>query len=179
MLCMFILISCTSNKNKSSNELKSVDKETQEIKTISESFIVEFTGEYKNVIEGPESGCEDPYNCLVVVEFKGTGSIGDFSGTFNFCACGPEGEYGPTDSYMINTSGDTLIVSCSGKVVPGKLVDHPEHVTSYWKDPFKILGGTGKFEGATGKGMTNDYNSSLDPNSHHNWEGEITLLKIN
>ncbi|MBP1668794.1 MAG: hypothetical protein H6Q21_1160, partial [Bacteroidetes bacterium] len=47
----------------------------------------------------------------------------------------------------------------------------------YWRDPFEILGGTGKFKGATGKGTTDDYNSSEDPYSHHHWTGTITLLK--
>ncbi len=55
--------------------------------------------------------------------------------------------------------------------------DHPDHVVSYWRDPYKILGGTGKFEGATGEGMTDDYNSSEDQNSHHHWKGTMTLLK--
>jgi len=43
--------------------------------------------------------------------------------------------------------------------------------------PFVILGGTGRFEGATGGGMTDDYNSSEDPYSHHQWVGKITLVK--
>jgi hypothetical protein len=42
-------------------------------------------------------------------------------------------------------------------------------VVSYWKDPFVILGGTGKYEGATGDIITDDYNSSEDPYSHHHW----------
>ena len=48
---------------------------------------------------------------------------------------------------------------------------------SYWKDDFEILGGTGKFSDAPGKGKTNDYNSSEDPNSHHFWTGSITYQK--
>ncbi|NQU32474.1 MAG: hypothetical protein HQ521_04505 [Bacteroidetes bacterium] len=147
-------------------------------KTVTEPLKVDFLGEYKNVIQGIDSKCEEPYNCRVIVDFKGTGTpLMNFSGTFEFCGCGSDGEYAPTESYMVATNGDTLIVSCSGKVVEGRLDDHPEHVTSYWRDPFVILGGTGQFEGATGNGMTDDYNSSEDANSHHHWEGTITMKK--
>ena len=58
----------------------------------------------------------------------------------------------------------------------GKTDVHPAFVTSYWKGDFEILGGTGKYEGATGRGKTDDYNSSKDPNSHHNWNGTIHLV---
>jgi hypothetical protein len=50
---------------------------------------------------------------------------------------------------------------------------------NFAKDPFKILGKTGRFKGASGSGMTDDYNSDLDPYSHHHWKGTITLVKGN
>ena len=70
-----------------------------------------------------------------------------------------------------------LFVSISGNVIQGRLDDQPEYITSYWQDPFEILGGTGRYEGASGSGMSNDYNSSMDSNSHHNWSGTITMKK--
>ena len=63
------------------------------------------------------------------------------------------------------------------EVITGRLEDHPDYVVSYWRDPFEILGGTGRFEGAFGGGMTDDYNSSEDTNSHHHWKGTITMKK--
>ena len=54
--------------------------------------------------------------------------LGDISGTFNFCACGPNDEYDADLSKMVFTEGDTLFVSCKGKVVGGKMPDHPEYV---------------------------------------------------
>ena len=68
-------------------------------------------------------------------------------------------------------------MSVEGAVLPGRLDDHPEEVVSYWRDPFVILGGTGRFEDASGGGMTDDYNSSEDNNSHHHWVGTITMKK--
>ena len=78
---------------------------------------------------------------------------------------------------MVAANGDILYISGEGFVIDGRLDDHPEYVISYWRDPFVILGGTGRFEGATGEGWTDDYNSSEDPNSHHNWTGTITMVK--
>lgn len=148
-------------------------------KTITVPFEAEFIGDYTYVgpdIEedtGLEPKCEFT---RVIVDFEGYGTpLGEFTGNFDFCV-GPEG-YGPTDSYMVAANGDTLFITGSGNVIQGRLEDHPEYVTSYWQDPFEIIGGTGRYERATGGGITDDYNSSLDPNSHHNWKGTITLKK--
>lgn len=150
-------------------------------KTVTVPFKASFIGTY-NPIQlppPPEAGCGDEFDCLIDVDFIGTGThLGKFIGNFVFCAsCLGDGSYGPSDSYMVAANGDILYVSIQGKVIPGREDDHPEYVTSYWRDPFVILGGTGRFEGATGGGMSDDYNSSEDPNSHHNWTGTITLVK--
>uniref|UniRef100_UPI00321735C3 hypothetical protein n=1 Tax=uncultured Draconibacterium sp. TaxID=1573823 RepID=UPI00321735C3 len=148
-------------------------------KTTTETFDAKFTGEYVRIYTGVEViDCADEYECRVVVDFEGTASqFGKVKGTFNFCACGPDGKYAPTDSYFVSSTGDSLFFTCHGNVIEGRLDDHPEFVTSYWRDPFVITGGTGRFEGATGGGTTDDYNSSEDPNSHHHWMGTITLKK--
>ena len=142
-------------------------------------FKAEFLGDYIYVGPDNEKATGLPLKCEVVrviVDFEGNGThLGKFTGNFDFCV-GPEG-YGQTDAYMVAANGDRLMISISGNVIQGRLDNHPEHVTSYWRDPFVILGGTGRFEGATGGGISDDYNSSLDPNSHHNWNGTITMKK--
>jgi hypothetical protein len=95
---------------------------------------------------------------------------------FDFCA-NEQGYYGNQSSYMVDKSNDTLFISCEGRVIEGKMAEHPSFVTEYWKDDFEILGGTGKYAEATGGGVTDDYNSSEDPNSHHYWKGSISLIK--
>lgn len=147
--------------------------------TSNQPFEAHFTGEYTQVLTGDKlTDCDTEFDCRVMVAFKGTSQqFGDFSGQFNFCACGPEGKYAPTQSYMIFSAGDTLIISCHGKVVQGRTEQHAGYVTSYWQDPFVFKGGTGRFEGASGGGTTDDYNSSQDPNSHHRWVGNIVLKK--
>jgi len=150
-------------------------------KFVTMPFEAEFIGEYMYV--GPDiaedTGLEPKCGefIRVIVDFEGSGSpLGKFTGNFDFCV-GPDGGYGQTDAYMVTMKGDTLYISVSGNVIQGRLDDHPEYVTSYWRDPFEILGGTGRYKGATGAGVSDDYNSSLDPNSHHNWKGIITLKK--
>ncbi|MDX8340067.1 hypothetical protein SLH46_12775 [Draconibacterium sp. IB214405] len=157
--CSVFLISC-SNKN-------------------NQPFEATFTGDYAQVLTGDDvKDCPDGFECRVVVNFEGTATeLGNISGTFNFCACGAEGEYAPTNSFLVSEDGDTLFFTCSGKVIEGRAADHPEFVTSYWRDPFVFKGGTGRFEGASGGGTTDDYNSSQDPNSHHHWKGTLILKK--
>lgn len=140
-------------------------------------FKADFIGEYQSV--APDESCEAPQFIRVIVDFEGNGThLGKFTGNFSFCV-DEESNYGPSDSYMVAANGDILYVSIAGQVIGGREDDHPEYVTSYWRDPFVILGGTGRFEGATGSGMSDDYNSSEDPYSHHHWEGTITLKKSN
>jgi hypothetical protein len=165
LFCLSIfLISC--NRSKSS------------LKTTTEPFKVDFIGSYTYV--GPDTlpnrRCTDPLTTWrAVVDGKGTGTPGDFTVHFDFCG-DAESNYGNVHAWMGFGKGDTLFVSGSGRVMEGRLANHPTFVTSYWRDPFEILGGTGKFDGAKGSGTTDDYNSSLDPNSHHHWEGTITLV---
>lgn len=173
--CISLLFACTKTDNSlgtdtSGNPLKSARADP---KTVTVPFKADFTGTYTYV--GTSEKCGDSL-IQVIVDLKGTGThLGNFTGNFNFCA--GEAGYGPTDSYMIAANGDILYVSCAGQVHEGRLADHPPYVISYWRDPFVISGGTGRFEGATGSGMTDDFNSSLDPYSHHHWSGTITLVK--
>ena len=105
--------------------------------------------------------------------------MGDIKVHFDFCGNEP-GYYGNAYGYFVDESNDTLFISgdYGGRVIEGKTEEHPSFITSYWKDDFKLIGGTGKYEDATGKGVTDDYNSSEDPNSHHHWKGTITMKKM-
>lgn len=172
ILCFF---SACDKSEISGDDLSSNNLKSGKTVTVTLPFEAYFTGEYMYV--GPGETCKDPQFLQVIVDFKGTAThLGKITGNFDFC-CDAESNYGPTTSFMLAANGDKLFVSCAGRVIDGRLDDHPEYVTSYWRDPFVITGGTGRFEGATGSGITDDYNSSLDPNSHHHWKGEITLLK--
>lgn len=108
--------------------------------------------------------------------------LGKFTHHFEFCCDWASGIYpGPSGymlGYFVAANGDSLFVHVEGQVMDGRLNHHPEDVNSYFTDPWEIIGGTGMFEGATGHGMTDDYNRDSYPNnSFHHWTGEITLLK--
>jgi hypothetical protein len=141
-------------------------------------FRADFIGNYVGVEPSPV--CGEGSWMMITNEGGGTGTmLGNFTHRFQFCCELETGIYpgGYMKSYFVAANGDSLFVACAGQVIAGRAEDQPEYVTEYFRDPFVILGGTGKFKGATGKGKTNDYNSSLDPNSHHHWRGTITLLR--
>jgi hypothetical protein len=172
---------------------QSIPEKPAETITMPVDFI--FLGNYLS--SEPEAACGDcPLNekgnpagpeCWVRVINDGEGTeinMGKFTHHFEFCADWINGTYPSpkegapaTVGYFVDAGGDTLYIMSSGKVHEGRLDEHPEYVNSWWRDPWVISGGTGRFEGATGSGMTDDYNSDLDPYSHHHWKGTITLVK--
>lgn len=145
--------------------------------TRTKAFDARFTGTYTAVT--PDSVLCGPGGMHVIVD--GTGSndlMGEFTVHFDFCV-DPEGYYGEhgMSAFMIDSQGDTLFLGMDerGRVIEGRLDEHPSHVVSYWQDEFLFTGGSGKFEGATGSCVSDDFNSSEDAHSHHHWTGEITL----
>lgn len=182
LICMFG--SCSD----SDQILPQLDEEgfkKSEPKTVTVPFKASFIGTYR---ESNVEECDPSFTCKAGVDYVGTGThLGKFTGSFDFCACGgpnpdhPLGfEYSPGEgTVMTAANGDELwlIIPIGYVNVTQPEDDQPEYVVSWWRDPFVILGGTGRFEGATGGGMTDDYNSTEDPNSHHNWTGTITMVK--
>ena len=130
---------------------------------------------------GPWNPAEGQFFGIVINEGGGNGTqLGKFTHYFEFCCNFMTGHYplGYMYAYFVAANGDTLFVACEGQVLDGRLDHHPDDVNSYWMDPFVILGGTGRFKGATGSGFTNDYNRDSYPdNSFHHWRGTITMKK--
>lgn len=180
-----LLTSC--NKDEATSCDDDLLKSAQPV-TVTLPFDATFLGTYVDEsYPGDENyTCDLLYECHVVVDVVGTAThMGKITGTFDFCACGPDDpdipgldwQYAPTETALMAANGDILIVTCSGSVIAGHADDQPDYINSYWRDEFLILGGTGRFEGATGGGMTDDFNSDLDNHSHHHWTGSITLIK--
>jgi hypothetical protein len=173
-LLLFLAVLCLSFFFTNCNRLKNNPK------PVTEPFVANFTGSYTyagpDTLPNPKCG-EQFAAWRAIVDGNGSEAhLGNFSVHFDFCGDSLS-NYGNCYAYMIAADGDSLFLDASGRVLDGRLDDHPAFVTSYWRDTINILGGTGKFSGATGKLLTDDYNSSEDPNSHHNWKGTITLLK--
>ena len=148
-------------------------------KDLTMGFNLVFTGDY--IYQGPDAECGDfPPYVRVINEGEGTGThFGKVKSYFDFCVDVRDSSYpnGRIIAYFEDENGDKLFVEVGGFVLGGRVPGMPSFATSYFKDPFVITGGTGRFEGATGQGMTNDYNSSKDPFSHHHWTGKITMKK--
>ncbi|WP_372650129.1 hypothetical protein [Draconibacterium sp.] len=138
---------------------------------------------------GPDPVCgewnpaEGQFWMMVYGEGGGNAThLGKFTHHFEFCCDWATGIYpGPSDyikAWFVAANGDSLFLHVEGQVMDGRLDHHPEDVNSYFVDPWEITGGTGMFEGASGHGMTDDYNRDSYPeNSFHHWTGEITLVK--
>jgi hypothetical protein len=149
-------------------------------KSITLGFNLVFTGNYDYM--GPdEAKCGSfPPMVNVINTGEGTGThFGKMTSHFDFCVDLRDSSYpnGFEEAYFMDENGDKLFVYVEGFVLGGRVPGMPNYASSYFKDPFVITGGTGRFEGATGSGMTNDYNSNKDDYSHHHWTGKITLLK--
>lgn len=148
--------------------------------TVTIPFSGEALGEY--MYAGPDTlpnpKCTDSLSAWrAIVEGKGASDqLGSFTAYFDFCG-DTLNHYGNLYGYLVAENGDTLFVNGSGQVIAGRLAEHPEDVISYWRDDFEITGGTGKYMGATGTIMSDDYNTSSDAYSHHHWSGTLTLLK--
>jgi hypothetical protein len=188
----FLLFTCTQQ-----DELISDDLSADELKCATPSdlnvimlpFKATMTGEYMSIAFDSAECIDAGYGCFVVVDAEGQAThMGNISTTFEFCACGPDDEAIPGydnkyegGTYVVKAANGNILYlfSDGGSVVDGKLPEHPDYVVSYWRDTLTVIGGTGKFKNATGTVTTDDYNSSLDPYSHHQWNGTIILPKDN
>ena len=169
VLCFSIISSCKSKSEKSNPS-----------EEIVQEFNATLIGTYKYA--GPDTlpkpKCTDSLNAWrAIVDAVGTEeTLGDIQVHFDFCG-DAESHYGNSYAYLVDKDSDTLFLDCSGQVIDGRLEEHPDFVTSYWKDKFYVTNGTGKFQGASGEIEADDYNSSKDDNSHHFWKGTIKIVK--
>jgi hypothetical protein len=168
------------------NDLISDELSGQPIK-VTVPFEANLLGEITTLdSENPE--CIDKgYAYHVIVEASGTATyMGKVSLTFDFCTLGPDdpdipgadNKYAGSSSVLVAANGDKLFLYTEGgSVIDGRTDDQPDYVVAYWRDTFTITGGTGKFEGASGKLQMDDFSTNIDTYSHHHWYGKITLVK--
>ena len=101
-------------------------------------------------------------------------NLGSFTTIMAFCVNVEDNSYGNIDAFMANSSGDTIFLDGGGKVIP---TTTKEGYDMEFKDPFTIIGGTGKFSGATGSGITDSYVNAETNRTDHIWKGSITIKK--
>lgn len=185
MTCLGLVVTC-SKSDDVFDEMSDADLKSGKTHEVTVPFKADFLGEHTDVIY-PDETCGDLYNCRVFVDYEGRAThLGKMYGSFEFCACGQdnpdteeiENPFAGGETWFIAANGDKLhLLTEASSVIDGRRPDHPEYVIQWWRNKFEIIGGTGRFEGASGEGWADDYNSSLDQNSHHHWTGTINLVK--
>ena len=151
-------------------------------KMVTLGFNIVFTGTYN--YQGPDATLCDGAN-LVRVNNTGEGTGTHFKklfSYFDFCVDVTDSTYpnGYVDAYFTDENGDILYVTVAGQVLGGRAPGMPAYALSYFKDPFIIIGGTGRFENAEGSGFTNDYNFMAKDglvHTRHHWKGKIKMKK--
>ena len=82
---------------------------------------------------------------------------------------------GPQNGYFEAADGDRIFIT----VLAGQVFFDPSlgpDYVAYWKDPFLITGGTGRFAGATGGGWLDSKFRSDYVFSDHDWRGVLTMM---
>jgi hypothetical protein len=103
----------------------------------------------------PEHDCGDNKS----VHMQGNGTIthlGKMKTIMTFCSDG-QGNYWNTDVVFISANGDELYASIPvGVIVPNE-EDNAAHYSRRFNDEMYFVGGTGRFDGASGMAMTHAY----------------------
>jgi hypothetical protein len=168
------------------NELSDAELKSAQPHKITVPFEANLLGEITNIDWEAQECIDEGYPVRVIVETTGNAThMGKVSLTFNFCSGGApdpniEGSkytYASSTADLIAANGDVLYLSSdAGIVMNGRTDEHPDDVVEYWRTPLHVLGGTGRFEGATGELSSDDYVTS-DEQTHHRFYGKITLVK--
>lgn len=132
--------------------------------------------------EGPSYCTQDPYLGFNYQVGEGEAThLGHFSVTIKFCGAGFD--YTNGDGVLVAANGDELYIGLIeiGHILP---YEHPLYELQF-QDPFIFTGGTGRFEGASGGGMTASFVDLLDDEGNflpehqtdHYWSGTLILPK--
>jgi len=137
--------------------------------------------------EGPENEmpvhvCSDPHPAPILQLGDGQAThLGKFSTRITFCADvtdAPGGlEQGESIPYVdgVGTftaaNGDILRFTIEGEILPS---NHPDFDFEF-ADPFVFTGGTGRFTGASGGGVTESFVDFQEDRTEHYWSGELIL----
>jgi len=188
ILFLMAVISLVAGCNKTDEFVidDSVELKSAQPQKVTVPFEANLLGEIASIDWEAQECIEEGYFVRVIVETTGNAThMGNVSLTFNFCSGGApdpniEGSkytYAGSTADLIAANGDVLYLSFDdGIVMNGRTDEHPDDVYEYWRTPVSVLGGTGRFEGATGDLSSDDY-VTTDDQTHHRFYGKITLLK--
>ncbi len=199
MIIAGLLWTCDDNVELTDVVLKSgkpeVDKpgadKTGDVTMVVKPFKAHFytKRDYSREAEGPGICTSDDFPSFNFQVGEGEAThLGYFTTKMQFCV-GAGGTYNYIQGAMVAANGDSLFISSTeGGVVnvwpPG---EGEGSYDAWFKDPFIFTGGTGRFEGASGGGMTDskvdlfyDDNWGVvipDHQTDHIWTGTLILPK--
>ncbi|HMB94097.1 MAG TPA: hypothetical protein VKP65_24830 [Rhodothermales bacterium] len=130
----------------------------------------------------PTCGVAPPYFRVTQEGFGEATHLGRFTFYATFCVdatdvldgmltAGESIPYFDGFGTLTAANGDELWIELAGEILP---VDDP--VFEYqFSDPFDVVGGTGRFDGASGSGVTNSFVDTDISRTQHEWSGVLTL----
>lgn len=149
--------------------------------TVSKPFRAHMFTRLEGVVPDPECGGFPRLLNTQIGEGEAT-HLGRFSAVITFCVdltdvldgmftAGESLPYENGFGTLTAANGDVLYLEISGAVLPS---DHPDYDLEF-QDPFHFTGGTGRFAGATGEGMTASFVDQSDDRTDHEWVGTLVL----
>lgn len=134
---------------------------------------------------GPGACSEDPYLSYNLQIGEGYAThLGKFTTTIWFCGAGFD--YKDGEGVFVAANGDELYFKVPSPGVIGHILPYEDPLYEYmFADPFIFTGGTGRFEGASGSGVTDSYVDLFDDagefiaehQTDHTWKGTLILPK--
>ncbi|MDX1638590.1 MAG: hypothetical protein R3281_11510 [Balneolaceae bacterium] len=191
------LIACEYNSlvTDSSNTESTIESETGKVYgRHSGKVATPFKADFFTVLNEEEvaanpNACDTPpFTAYNVQEGSGEAThLGKFTVLITFCGDISEllpgddspgvlepGETIPYNNGMgsfVASNGDKLFFTISGEVLPS---DHPDYNFEF-RDPFTFTGGTGRFSGANGHGITDSFVELSTDRTDHIWTGTLIL----
>lgn len=128
---------------------------------------------------------EDPYLSFNYQVGEGIGThLGKFTTTISFCGRDQTPNYKNGQGVFVAANGDELyfLVPSPGEIGRVNPFEHPLYEGQF-QDAFTFSGGTGRFEGASGVGVTNSLVDLLDDEGNfipehqtdHEWIGTLII----
>ena len=146
-----LVLSCSDERVDLNNEPAS---DQMDVRAKPVPFKADFFTARNYEVDEPCDNPDFPFFNWQVGEGKGT-HLGKFSVTIGFCENPETGQYDFGYGVMTAANGDELYIQipAEGEVGQVYFIEDPYYEFEF-QDPFDIIGGTGRFQGATGGGYT-------------------------
>lgn len=186
-LSIMLLFACEEQEFVKSDKITLQDDISVQYGNIDQKLELPFKAHFytrRNYSEEGEGFCtEDPFFAYNYQVGEGEAThLGRFTTTMQFCGAGFD--YTNGDGVFIAANGDKLFIKIPSEGVIGHILPYDHHFYELqFQDAFSFNGGTGRFENASGWGMTNSFVDLFDDENNfipehqtdHEWIGTLIL----